>query len=690
MHPFKMRHFRWHLRIIVTWAIEVLVLILLILLLPDLSFDNLLSTFLTIMIFGVVNAWIRPIIVASPLSPTLVIFGFVTLATNGLMIWLVSEFMPGLTLNGLWTPIIITSTMSLINITFSDILAIDDDDSYYKHLVYEIVNLTEKPKKSAIPGVLFIEIDGLSEPLLRRAIRDGYMPTLARWMEEGSHQLARWECDLSSQTSASQAGILFGSNFDIPAFRWYEKDKKKRMVSNHPHNTAEIERRLSNGEGLLSKQGASRSNLFSGDAPQAIFTFSTIADVTRHSSQDFYPLFMGPYNFLRLILLFLWDVLIELRAAWYQRRHDVQPRIHRGGSYPFLRASTTILLRELNVYILIGDMIEGVPCVYATFLGYDEVAHHSGVARPDAFDVLKKIDEQFDRLENAATLAPRPYHFVVLSDHGQSQGATFKQRYGLTLEELVSELVSDEHTVESVECLDAGWSNVSVFFTDLLNDIMPKSSHFSSRLLRRWVKNRTYIEQVILGPYRDFLKRFGVDSDPAPAEVMVLASGNLGLVYFTDWNERLSLEQIDEAFPNLIEGLTNHEGIGFVLVDSEERGPLAVGSKGKHYLEDGRVVGEDPLANFGPNTAMHLRRTNSFPHVADIMVNSFYDPETDEVAAFEELVGSHGGLGGDQSSPFVLFPSDWEIENTNIVGASELHVQLKKWLMQFSTEETNE
>ena len=167
MRPFKMRHFRWHLRIIVMWAIEVFALILLILLLPDISFDNLLSAFLTIMIFGVVNAWIRPIIVATPLSPTLVIFGLVTLASNGLMIWLVGEFMPGLTLSGLWTPIIITSTMSLINITFSDILAIDDDDSYYEHLVYEIVNLTEKPKKSAIPGVLFIEIDGLSEPILR-------------------------------------------------------------------------------------------------------------------------------------------------------------------------------------------------------------------------------------------------------------------------------------------------------------------------------------------------------------------------------------------------------------------------------------------------------------------------------------------------------------------------------------------
>jgi hypothetical protein len=292
--------------------------------------------------------------------------------------------------------------------------------------VYHIVNLGKKPERTDKPGVLFLEIDGLSEPVLKRAINDGRVPTLARWLETGSHRLVSWECDLSSQTSASQAGILLGSNFDIPAFRWYEKEKRKRMVSNRPLDTAEMERRLSTGDGLLVDQGASRSNLFSGDAPQSIFTFSTIADMKRKSSQDFYPLLMGPYNFFRLALLFLIDLIAEARHAWLQRRRDEQPRVHRGGVYPLLRAVTTILMREISIHILIGDMIAGVPCVYTTFVGYDEVAHHSGVERPDAIDVLHKLDEQFDRLEDVLELTPRPYHFVILSDHGQSQGATFK------------------------------------------------------------------------------------------------------------------------------------------------------------------------------------------------------------------------------------------------------------------------
>src|SRR5215203_7404933 len=77
------------------------------------------------------------------------------------------------------------------------------------------------------PGIVFLEIDGLALPVLQRAMRDGNAPTMARWVAQGNHRLAEWETDLSSQTGASQAGILLGSNDDIPAFRWVEKEKAK-------------------------------------------------------------------------------------------------------------------------------------------------------------------------------------------------------------------------------------------------------------------------------------------------------------------------------------------------------------------------------------------------------------------------------------------------------------------------------
>ena len=39
------------------------------------------------------------------------------------------------------------------------------------------------------------------------------------------------DCGLPWQTSACQAGIMFGDNHDIPAFRWYDKDEQKLLVS---------------------------------------------------------------------------------------------------------------------------------------------------------------------------------------------------------------------------------------------------------------------------------------------------------------------------------------------------------------------------------------------------------------------------------------------------------------------------
>ena len=102
-----------------------------------------------------------------------------------------------------------------------------------------------------VPGIIFLEIDGLALPVLRRAMRDGSAPNMARWLADDGYRLAEWETDLSSQTGASQAGILLGSNEDIPAFRWVEKETATMMTCSAPQDCAEIERRHATGIGLL-------------------------------------------------------------------------------------------------------------------------------------------------------------------------------------------------------------------------------------------------------------------------------------------------------------------------------------------------------------------------------------------------------------------------------------------------------
>ena len=104
------------------------------------------------------------------------------------------------------------------------------------------------------------------------------------------------------------------------------------------------------------------------------------------------------------------------------------------------------------MYAVLSDMFIGRPAIYATFASYDEVAHHSGLERPDTLEALRKLDQQFGRIERARRYAPRPYEIVVLSDHGQTQGATFKQRHGYALDDLVRRSVeADDVRAESGE-----------------------------------------------------------------------------------------------------------------------------------------------------------------------------------------------------------------------------------------------
>jgi hypothetical protein len=159
-----------------------------------------------------------------------------------------------------------------------------------------------------------------------------------------------------------------------------------------------------------------------------------------------------------------------------------------------------------------------------------------------------------------------------------------------------------------------------------------------------------------------------------------MASGNLGLVSFPREPGRVTRERIRELHPRLLSALREHPGVGFVLVRSEDDGAVVLGARGAHFLDDGRVEGEDPLAPFGPNAARHVRRSDRFPHCADLMLNSTFWADTDEVAAFEELVGSHGGLGGEQGFTFVLAPVEFDVPREPLVGAEEVHRVMRKWL----------
>ena len=208
-----------------------------------------------------------------------------------------------------------------------------------------------------------------------------------------------------------------------------------------PADCAEIERRHATGVGLLVNGGASRGNLLSGEADEVILTVSRIEEEKR-ANPGYRAFFANGFNVTRALVLFFWEVLLEWTAAIRAASRDVRPRGHRGGIYPLMRAAMCVIVRDLVVFGVLTDMMRGRPAIYATFASYDEVAHHSGLERADTMEALRKLDQQFGRIERARRYAPRPYEIVVLSDHGQTQGATFKQRNGYGLDDLVERSLS--------------------------------------------------------------------------------------------------------------------------------------------------------------------------------------------------------------------------------------------------------
>ncbi|HET7743259.1 MAG TPA: phage holin family protein [Gaiellaceae bacterium] len=620
---------------------------------PGFAVGDFWSALFVALIIAALNALVAPLVAAIRLPYTVATSFLLILVLDALLLRAADALTENaITLGGFGSGILAAFVISAVAMVLEVIVGTNDDDAFMLRVIQRIARKSGERIETDVPGILFLEIDGLARPVLQRAMRDGNAPNMARWLADDSHRFVEWEPDLSSQTGASQAGILLGSNENIPAFRWVEKETGTMMTCSAPGDCAEIERRHA-GDGLLRNGGASRGNLLSGEADHVILTVSRM-EAEKGANPGYRAFFSNAFNVTRVLVLFFWEVILEWVAALRARRRDVRPRGHRGGIYPFMRAAMCIVVRDLIVFGVLTDLMKGRPAIYATFSSYDEVAHHSGLERADTLEALRKLDQQFGRIERACRYASRPYRIVVLSDHGQTQGATFKQRNGYGLDDLV------ERSLESGEVSDFSGGDEQ---SSMVGHALTEATGRTEKEAKKRPKN-----------------------DVSDRQIVVLGSGNLGLVYLMEEKRRLTLEEIDDRHPRLIPALTEHPHVGWVLVRSEQHGPVALGARGAHYLTHGRVEGEDPLAPFSPNAPQHLRRTDGFEHVADLMVGSFYDPDLDEGCAFEELISFHGGIGGPQTRPFVLYPAELPLPEEPLVGAASVHALLGGWRRQLQRE----
>ncbi len=669
-------------RIIVTLLMSVIAFAVAVALTPGVSIHGDVGFWSTAVaaaiVLGILNVVVRPVFIAAFAGVSVVAVFAATIVFQIASFLVLPVVVDGLHVNGLVAAVIASLIYAFVLTILTAVFSVSQDDSYWALLVQQLASHGPDVVKTDEPGLVIVQIDGLPHDVISRQVRAGRAPHISSWLRTGRYHLAMWEALLPPTTPASQAGILHGNNDGIPAFRWYEKDTGRIMVTNHPDDAVVVSRRISNGEGLLSNGGASVGNLFSGDAARSYMTMSTIKDKGQGlgKSQTFFSFFASPSNYLHTLVLFIGEIGKEYWQARRQERAGIVPRMHRGMPYPVARAATNVALRNLSTALVIEEMYRGAPTICVDYTDYDEIAHHSGPERPESLDALDGVDRALATLEKASTQAPRPYRFVVVSDHGQSLGATFLQRYGLTLGDVIRELMGGEAEVEAAVSRVEEWGQTNAFLSEVT-----QVRGVSGRLARTALRNRTADGVVEMGPTRTAERKAEALATAKPEDrpdLIWMASGNLGLVFFPRMPGRATLEQVAAAYPGMVDALANHPGVGAMLIRSSDHGAIVVGRDGINFLDEGRVDGKDPVGQFGGRAREAFLRLDGMQHCPDISIVSLYDPEFDEIAAFEELIGAHGGLGGPQTRPILLFPSDWELDE-EIVGAEAVYRQIRRW-----------
>ena len=523
-------------------------------------------------------------------------------------------------------------------------------------------------------GFIIIEIDGLAYHFLRQALKLGHMPYLTRLLLNRDLRLARWRCGLPSTTPASQAGIMYGNNWDIPGFRWYDKLSKNSIMCKLPGTVREIQERIARGRAGLLRGGSSYTNMFDGDARLALFTLSAVG---RHRIFEnvrglgFLVLFgLSPARVIKVIVLSFWTWLVYVVKRAAATMAPTKPHFTFWG--PVNEIFNNVVFREVTTFSTMVDIYRGMPAIYASYTGYDEIAHHFGASSKEAFRALRGVDKQIRQIDRIRQLyGEREYDLCILSDHGMTPSSPFRWVYGQTLQEVIAEHagldVEDVH--EWQESQEQPEARIHFMLDEIRGFEARPHRPLTAQLLgtaRELLENRLQAEALIAE--WDLSRR---------EDVLVRSSGSLSHVYFNVTDRQMDLSEVTLLYPKLVSALTGHEGVGLV-VGREGEQVVVAGRAGTLWLspEGARLEGQSPLDGLDlPDWVQdQVARLARFPHAGDLVLLGAWDGET--VISFEEQIASHGGLGGPQVWPFFAHSSRERLSGRGIDGAEQIYTRM--------------
>ena len=442
------------------------------------------------------------------------------------------------------------------------------DDSFTASLLRRRVDRTPVADPE-VDGVLFVQLDGVAFPVLRWAIQAGAVPTLRRWVTSGDYVLREWTAQLPCTTPASQLGILHGTVAGVPAFRWYDRELGRVLIANRPDDAAIIEQRATTGAGLLSDDGLSVGNLFTGDAPRAVLTMSRLGSGrgSAIARQTFAWFLTNPNGFTRGLVRTVAEVAKERWQAARQNRLNVLPRVHRGWTFAGLRAATNVLQRDLNTAVVAEAMRKGTKTHICRLrrLRRDRTSRRHVPPRSpwrlwtDWTEFSEPSNGSRPRLPGAITSWLSPTTVNPRARRSSTDSAPTSAMSAPGLWKRRSPLL----TLRS-KAGDAWTRSPKIWRAPgITGRAAGRAAAASSR----------HVDQ-------------GAEGAPS-AGVSVLGSGNLGLLYVHS-AVRLTLEDLQERWPSLVPGLCAHEGVGFIAGLDSAGVPWVLGEHGRHSARQRR------------------------------------------------------------------------------------------------------
>lgn len=507
-----------------------------------------------------------------------------------------------------------------------------------------------QPTQAAGRAFVIIQVDALAYPVLKLVLQQGEMPHLMRLLQQGKYRLAQWRCGLPSTTTSIQAGLFYGHR-SAPGFRWYDKDMNVAVTSHRPDHMRVLEESLHFVHPGLLTGGGVYTSLLSGDAEHAVFTVSRIFARQLQGYLEGTGLLLSfLLRPLRVLRLLRYALARFGRRLWAGLQHFQTLLIPLGRL--LFEAVMDATLTEFMTFCVLLDLYRGVPRLYANFNGYDEMAHEHGVLHAEALWMLRWIDSRLVEIERLSREAMRVgYDLFIISDHGMASAISFKARFGQTLGEFVSQAMHlDVDFDAGEESAAAARALRARYLIAALRDSQSRLPPWARRLARRTRR-----------PLLNYLSR----EEPAydwqlEGEVVVQVSGPLAHIYFRVTSQPMDLPEVALLYAEFMQHLVGHDGIELVVGRDADQ-VVVLGRKGGVLTATADKIdsqGLDPLEAFDDRDYVlrELKHLVQLPTSGDlVLLGRLFD--TGEVITFEEQEATHGGLGGGQDKPFIIYPA---------------------------------